>query len=391
MRKLGSGPAFSHEPQRQNAHMPQRFIPLHEVSSPTSAHQPAQALTLPHQPWPMGLDALQRPLRDLRISVTDRCNFRCGYCMPRSVFGAGYTFLPTSELLSFEEITRSARLLVGLGVQKIRLTGGEPLLRKNLEKLIAMLSALRTTTGQTLDLSLTTNASLLARKAQALKDAGLQRLTVSLDALDEATFRRMNDADFSVAQVLAGIDAAQQQGFTHIKVNMVVQRGVNDFQIEAMARHFRGSGVVLRFIEFMDVGRTNGWRLDQVVPSAQVLERLSAVALLEPLEPHTPSETAQRWRFKDGSGEIGLISSVSRAFCRNCTRLRLSTQGRLYLCLFAQQGHDLRALLRSDCADDQIQSALACLWSRREDRYSELRSVLDTTGVKPVEMHYIGG
>jgi GTP 3',8-cyclase len=366
--------------------MSQRFIPLHAVS-PLN-----QTLPVPDQAVTIGPDMLQRPLRDLRISVTDRCNFRCGYCMPRSVFGPGYSFLPTAELLSFEEITRSARLLVALGVQKIRLTGGEPLLRKNLDTLVAMLSELRTLTGQALDLSLTTNASLLAHKAQALKNAGLKRLTVSLDALDEAIFRRMNDADFSVAQVLAGLDAAHQAGFTNIKVNMVVQRGVNDSQIEPMARHFRGSGVVLRLIEFMDVGRTNGWQRDQVMPSWQVLERLRAIAPLEALKPNTPGETAQRWRWVDGSGEIGFISSVSRAFCRNCTRLRLSTEGRLYLCLFAHQGHDLRALLRSDHSDVQIQSALALLWSGREDRYSEQRGMPNSdAGFRPVEMHYIGG
>jgi GTP 3',8-cyclase len=373
--------------------LPKHVIRLHE---PTPPRAQAQALAIPLKAPATGaaLDQLQRPLRDLRISVTDRCNFRCAYCMPRAAFGPEHLFLPSAQLLSFEEITRSARLLVDVGITKIRLTGGEPLLRKNLDALVAMLNVLRTPQGKTLDLSLTTNASLLARQAQALKNAGLQRLTVSLDALDDATFRRMNDADFSVAQVLHGIDAAHRAGFEHIKVNMVVQRGVNDHQIEPMAQHFRGSGMVLRFIEYMDVGSTNGWQMDQVLPSAQVLERLLAIAPLEALEPHTLSETAQRWRWKDGSGEIGLISSVSRAFCQHCTRLRLSTEGQLYLCLFAHQGHDLRALLRNpDCSDDEIKAALSQLWSERADQYSALRGAAAgaVKTMQPVEMHYIGG
>ena len=341
-------------------------------------------------------DRLGRPLHDLRISVTDRCNFRCSYCMPKEVFDKHYSFLPHSSLLSFEEITRVARLFVAHGVRKIRLTGGEPLLRKNLEILIGMLAELRTPDGEALDLTLTTNGSVLARKAQALRDAGLTRLTVSLDALDDATFRQMNDADFPVAEVLAGIDAARRAGFGPIKVNMVVKRGTNDAQILPMARHFRGSGIVLRFIEYMDVGATNGWRMDEVLPSAQVVERIAAELPLEPLEATAPGETAQRWRYADGGGEIGVISSVTQAFCRDCNRARLSTEGKLFLCLFASRGHDLRALLRGSFDDAQIAAAIGLIWQGRDDRYSELRS---TTGAatdgaaaeRRVEMHYIGG
>jgi len=343
------------------------------------------------------LDRLGRPLRDLRISVTDRCNFRCGYCMPKEVFGRDYRFLPQAELLSFEEITRLARLFVAHGVNKLRLTGGEPLMRKHLEVLIDMLAALRTPQGEPLDLTLTTNGSLLARKAQALKAAGLQRVTVSLDALDDALFKRMNDADFPVGDVLEGLEAALSAGLGPIKVNMVVQRGVNDTEIEPMARHFRshyGGRVALRFIEFMDVGSSNGWRMDQVLPSAQVLQRLQAVHPLVPLEPAQPGETAQRWAWADGAGEVGLISSVTQAFCRDCNRARLSTEGRLYHCLFAHRGHDLRTLLRNDASDDELQAVIASLWQQRSDRYSELRAELpaDTAGTaKRIEMHYIGG
>ncbi|MGY4828818.1 GTP 3',8-cyclase MoaA [Sphaerotilaceae bacterium SBD11-9] len=342
-------------------------------------------------------DTLGRPLRDLRISVTDRCNFRCGYCMPKEVFDKHYAFLPHGSLLSFEEITRTARLFAAHGVQKIRLTGGEPLLRKNIEVLIGMLSELRTPDGQPLDLTLTTNGSLLARKAQALKDAGLQRVTVSLDALDDATFRRMNDADFPVADVLAGIAAAERVGLGPIKVNMVVQRGTNDHEIVPMARHFRehhGGQIVLRFIEYMDVGATNGWRMDQVLPSAEVLARLNAFFPLQAIGANYTGETAERWRYADGRGEIGLISSVTQAFCHDCNRARLSTEGKLFLCLFATQGHDLRALLRGDYSDEQIASAIGLIWQGRGDRYSELRSQqqADTgSGARRVEMHYIGG
>ena len=345
------------------------------------------------------VDRLGRPLGDLRISVTDRCNFRCGYCMPREVFGRDYAFLPQSSLLDFEEIARVAALFVAHGVEKIRLTGGEPLLRKGLERLVEMLAALRTRSGRPLDLTLTTNGSLLAKKARALKDAGLGRVTVSLDALDDAVFRRMNDADFPVADVLAGIDAAVAAGLPPPKVNMVVKRGTNDGEIVPMARHFRGSGVVLRFIEYMDVGASNGWRMDEVLPSAEVVERLSAVWPIEAMEAQRAGETAERWRFLDGGGEIGVISSVTQAFCGDCNRARLSTEGKLFLCLFASRGHDLRALLRGGQGDAQIAAAIGLVWQDRGDRYSQLRGALpaaapaEPAGAAPrrVEMHYIGG
>jgi cyclic pyranopterin phosphate synthase len=348
---------------------------------------------------PTGLlsDTLGRPLRDLRISVTDRCNFRCSYCMPREVFDKDYAFLPQTSLLSFEEITRLAKVFVAHGVEKIRLTGGEPLLRKHLEVLVEMLARLQTPQGKPLDITLTTNASLLAKKAQSLKDAGLQRVTVSLDALDDATFRRMNDVDFPVADVLKGIEAAQKVGLAPLKVNMVVKRGTNDAEILPMARHFRHTGAVLRFIEYMDVGATNGWRMDEVLPSAQVLERLNAEFPLTAIDPNYAGETAERWRYADGAGEIGVISSVTQAFCGDCNRARLSTEGKLFLCLFASQGQDLRALLRGGYADAQIAAAVAHIWQGRDDRYSELRAALppDTSSpdasAKRVEMSYIGG
>jgi cyclic pyranopterin phosphate synthase len=339
-------------------------------------------------------DGLGRPLRDLRISVTDRCNFRCNYCMPKEVFDRGHVFLAHKELLSFEEITRLARVFVAQGVHKIRLTGGEPLLRKDLECLVEMLSRLRTPEGQAVDLTLTTNGSLLAKKAQALRDAGLRRLAVSLDAIDDTIFRRMNDVDFPVADVLEGIHAAQRAGFAPIKINMVVRRGTNDSQILPMVEHFRGSGAIVRFIEFMDVGTTNGWRMDEVLTSAELVGRIHARYPLEALQPTQIGETAQRWRYRDGAGEIGVISSVTRAFCRNCTRLRLSTEGQVYLCLFAHRGHDLRALLRSGCDDEHIATTIAQIWSARDDRYSELRSSGEPnarTSERRIEMHYIGG
>ena len=343
---------------------------------------------------PIGLlgDTLGRPLRDLRISVTDRCNFRCSYCMPREVFDKHYTFLPHSSLLTFEEITRTARLFVAHGVHKIRLTGGEPLLRKNIEVLIEMLAQLRTPDGEPLDLTLTTNGSLLERKAQALKDAGLNRITVSLDAIDDAIFRRMNDADFPVRDVLAGIEAAQRAGFSPLKINMVVKRGTNDDQIVPMARHFKGSGAVLRYIEYMDVGATNGWRMDDVLPSSQVIERIARDMPLVRRAAEVAGETAERWRYRDGSGEIGVISSVTKAFCGECNRARLSTEGKLFLCLFANRGHDLRALLRGGYSDEQILGAIGLIWRERSDRYSELRSSAQApAGERRVEMHYIGG
>lgn len=350
------------------------------------------------------LDRLGRPLTDLRISVTDRCNFRCSYCMPKEVFDKDYPYLPHSALLSFEEITRLARGFVEHGVRKIRLTGGEPLLRKNIERLVEQLAQLRTLDGQPLDLTLTTNGSLLARKAQSLKDAGLQRVTVSLDGLDDATFRRMNDVDFPVAQVLEGLEAAQAVGLGPIKVNMVVKRGTNDNEILPMARHFRGTGVVLRFIEYMDVGATNGWRMDEVLPSAEVVRRVAEEFPLVPLHATASGETAQRWGYAgaDGRhdpalGEVGVISSVTQAFCSDCTRARLSTEGKLYLCLFASGGHDLRPLLREQQASDaEIASAIGHIWQGRADRYSELRGQgtpddKAAPAARRVEMSYIGG
>jgi len=343
-------------------------------------------------------DSLGRPLHDLRISITDRCNFRCVYCMPKDVFDKNHVYLPHTDLLSFEEITRVARLFVAHGVEKIRLTGGEPLLRKNIEKLIAMLAALRTPSGQPLDLTLTTNGSLLARKAQALKDAGLNRVTVSLDSLDDATFKRMNDVDFAVADVLHGIDAAHAAGLGPIKINMVVKAGMNEQEIVPMARHFKDTPYILRFIEYMDVGASNGWNLQEVIPSAEVVRRIAAHMPLLPINPNYTGETAARWRYADGGGEIGLISSVTQAFCADCSRARLSTEGKLYTCLFASSGHDLRSLLRGGRSDAEISSAVAQLWRGRGDRYSQLRtSQTDLTGgalehgKKKVEMSYIGG
>ena len=335
-------------------------------------------------------DTRGRLLRDLRISVTDRCNFRCTYCMPKSVFDKDHHFLQKSELLSFKEIVRMTRLFVAHGVEKVRLTGGEPLLRKNIEVLIEMLAALKTHDGKPLDLSLTTNASLLSRKAHALKAAGLQRITVSLDSLDEAVFRAMNDVDFPVSDVLTGIVAAHDAGFAPIKINMVVKKGVNEQDIVAMARRFKGSGHIVRFIEFMDVGASNGWRMDDVVPSAEIVRMISAEMPLIEAEPNYTGEVADRWAYEDGSGEIGVISSVTQAFCSTCTRARLSTDGKLYTCLFAQSGHDLRALIRSGKSDEQIAGAIGLIWNQREDRYSEIRTE-ETARTKKIEMSYIGG
>ncbi|GAB3547105.1 GTP 3',8-cyclase MoaA [Noviherbaspirillum agri] len=370
--------------------MSDRFIPItdHRTRSSLPAPDVLEA--------PTGLlaDALARSLQDLRISVTDRCNFRCVYCMPKEVFDKDHPFLPHSALLSFEEITRIAKIFVAHGVRKLRLTGGEPLLRKNIENLISMLSDLKTPEGHYLDLTLTTNASLLARKAQALKDAGLQRVTVSLDSLDDATFRRMNDVDFPVADVLRGIEAAHKVGLGPIKINMVVKGGMNDQEIVPMARHFKGTPFILRFIEYMDVGASNGWKMDEVIPSAEVVRRISAEMPLQEIEPNYTGETAERWRYADGSGEIGVISSVTRAFCSECTRARLSTEGKLYTCLFASDGHDLRALLRSGRSDEEISTVVAHLWRARTDRYSELRTANtpgSTQSARKVEMSYIGG
>jgi cyclic pyranopterin phosphate synthase len=329
-------------------------------------------------------DLRGRRLRDLRISVTDRCNFRCVYCMPREVFDARYRFLPHSAILSFEEIARLARVFVGLGVQKLRLTGGEPLVRRDVDRLIAMLAELG------VDIALTTNGSLLARQARALKAAGLQRVTVSLDSLDDATFRKMNDADYPVAKVLEGIDAAAAAGLAPVKINMVVKRGTNDQQIVDAARHWRGTGHVLRFIEYMDVGSTNGWRMDDVLPSREVVRRISETFPLEPVGADYPGEVAERWRYVDGRGEIGVIASVTQAFCSGCTRMRLSTEGKLYSCLFADHGHDLMPLIRGGASDALLRDAIAAIWLRRNDRYSEIRSEA-TAKQRKVEMSYIGG
>jgi len=330
------------------------------------------------------VDTMGRPVRDLRISVTDRCNFRCSYCMPKSVFGQDYRFMDRKELLSFEEIERVARAFVRLGVEKIRLTGGEPLLRREVEGLVARLATI-----DRLDLTLTTNASLLARKARVLKDAGLNRVNVSLDSLDDATFRAMNDVDFPVARVLEGIEAASEAGLP-VKVNAVVKRGVNDDGIVELARHFRGSPHTLRYIEFMDVGTTNGWRLDDVVPAAEIVERIDAVFPLEPVDAAYRGEVAQRWRYRDGAGEVGVISSVTQPFCGDCTRSRISAEGKLYTCLFAARGTDLRALIRSGATDDELTEAIGAVWLRRADRYSEIRTER-TRELPRIEMSYIGG
>ncbi|MEX0817483.1 MAG: GTP 3',8-cyclase MoaA [Gaiellales bacterium] len=330
-------------------------------------------------------DTLGRPLRDLRISVTDRCNFRCVYCMPKEVYGREFRFLERAELLTFEEVQRLAGIFAGLGVRKIRLTGGEPLIRRDLERLVGMLAAI-----PDLDLTLTTNGSLLAQKASALRQAGLERVTVSLDSLDDEVFRAMNDVDFPVERVLAGIEAAAAAGLSPVKVNVVLKRGVNEDGMLDLVRYFRGSGHVLRFIEYMDVGSTNGWRLDEVVPAAEILERVGAEFPLEPVPPEYPGEVATRYRFRDGAGEIGVIASVTRPFCGDCTRARLSADGRLYTCLFAVSGHDLRAPLRSGASDEELRERIEGVWTARTDRYSELRSAA-TPGGSKVEMSYIGG
>ncbi len=329
------------------------------------------------------MDVLGRPLRDLRISVTDRCNFRCVYCMPKEIFGRDYEFLPRAQLLDYEEIERLARAFVANGVRKIRITGGEPLVRRHVERLVEMLSALD------VDLTLTTNGTLLPQKAQALADAGLRRVTVSLDALDDETFRAMNDMDVPVQGVLDGIDAAAAAGLP-VKVNAVVKRGLNEHGIVELARHFRGTGHVLRFIEYMDVGHTNGWRLDDVVSAEEILTRIADEFPLEPIEPTYRGEVAKRWRYVDGQGEIGVIASVTQPFCGDCTRARLSAEGQLYTCLFAVRGHDLRALVRSAADDAELEAAIAAVWTRRTDRYSELRTA-KTADLPKIEMSYIGG
>lgn len=331
-------------------------------------------------------DTLGRPVRDLRVSVTDRCNFRCRYCMPREVFGADYQFLPRAELLTFEEITRLAAAFTGLGVRKVRLTGGEPLLRHDLGTLVAMLAAV----PGIADLTLTTNGALLARHAADLAAAGLHRVTVSLDSLDDATFTAGNDSPVPVARVLEGIEAAAAAGLTPVKVNVVVRRGVNEGEVAALARRFKGSGHIVRFIEYMDVGHSNGWRLEHVVPAREIVAAVDAEMPLEPVPADYPGEVARRFRYRDGSGEIGVVGSVTLPFCGECTRARLSADGRLFTCLFATAGHDLRALLRGGATDEEVAAALTAVWTARTDRYSEVRSA-DTVGLPKVEMSYIGG
>ena len=331
------------------------------------------------------VDTLGRPLRDLRLSVTDRCNFRCVYCMPREVYGPGHEFLERRELLTFEEITRLARVFAGLGVRKLRLTGGEPLVRRDLPRLVRSLADIGG-----VDVTLTTNGSLLDRHAQALRDAGLARLTVSLDSLDDAVFRRMNDAGAPVAQVLEGIAAAEKAGFTRLKINMVVKRGVNDADVLPMARRFRGSGHVVRFIEYMDVGTTNGWRTEDVVPASEIVATIHRAHPLEPTGRAVSSDTAETWRYADGAGEIGVVASVTRAFCRDCVRARLSADGSLYTCLFAAKGHELKPLVRRGATDEELAAEIVRIWSARDDRYSELRGAATPT-LPRVEMSFIGG
>jgi GTP 3',8-cyclase len=332
------------------------------------------------------LDPRSRPLRDLRISVTDRCNFRCTYCMPKEIFGRDFAFLPRQQLLTFEEVTRLARAFAREGVSKIRLTGGEPLLRRDLDHLVAMLAGIDEIT----DIALTTNGSALTAKAKTLKDAGLTRVSVSLDALDDQTFAAMNDVGFPVARVLAGIEAAAAAGLTPVKVNMVVKRGVNDQSITEMAGHFRGSGHILRFIEYMDVGTSNGWRTDDVIPAAEIITTINEQWPLEPLQPNYPGEVATRYRYRDGTGEIGVIASVTQPFCGACSRARLSADGKLYTCLFATQGRDLRAVLRGGANDQDLATRIRSIWGDRTDRYSELRHA-NTPQRPKIEMSYIGG
>ncbi|MCH7662357.1 MAG: GTP 3',8-cyclase MoaA [Chloroflexi bacterium] len=332
------------------------------------------------------IDKLDRPLRDLRISVTDRCNFRCTYCMPREVFDRAYQFMPKEQLLSFEEIQRVAEIFVGLGIEKIRLTGGEPLMRRDLESLIEMLSLI----PGLKDLTLTTNGSFSLQRVQSLKSAGLSRITVSLDSLDDEVFKAMNDVDFPVQRVLDWIEASAEAGLSPIKINMVVKRGLNEDSILPMARYFKEKGHILRYIEYMDVGHTNGWRLDDVVPAADIVKRINAELPIQPAEANYRGEVANRYRYVDGSGEIGVIASVTQPFCGDCTRMRVSADGKLYTCLFAVYGHDLRALLRDGANDDQIVQTISGIWAKRVDRYSELRS-LQTDEIPKVEMSYIGG
>jgi cyclic pyranopterin phosphate synthase len=351
-------------------------MPTKKTTPPTSATETAAPA-----------DTLGRPLRDLRISVTDRCNFRCPYCMPKEVFGRKYKFLPQSDLLTFEEITRLAGIFSALGIRKLRLTGGEPTIRRGLPKLVRMLSAI----DGIEDLAMTTNASRLAKMAPELRQAGLQRVTVSLDSLDDARFRKMSDAEFSVDLVREGIEAAHRAGLLPVKINVVVKRGVNEKDALAIARRFRGPDYIVRFIEYMDVGKTNGWRIKDVVPAAEIMEMIGRELPLEAIDPNYRGEVARRWRYADGKGEIGLIASVTEPFCGDCTRARLSADGQLYTCLFAAKGHDLRQFLRDGADDAEIEAFLRGLWSRRTDRYSEKRTEKTTKRRSKVEMSYIGG
>ena len=373
-----------------DARPPGKVIPLFDARSPGAPLPLSLAALNEVRAFATLTDPRQRRLHDLRISVTDKCNFRCTYCMPKDVFGPGYKFLPHDALLTFEEITRFSKIAAELGVEKLRLTGGEPTLRRNLPTLIEMLSQIRTPSGKALDLTLTTNGSTLVRQAKALKDAGLQRITVSLDSMNDAVFRAMNDVDFPVADVLKGIDAALAAGLVPVKVNMVVKRGVNDHTVVEMARHFKGTGVIVRFIEFMDVGSTNGWRMDDVMASRDIVAAIHAEHPLVAVDALYAGEVAERWRYADGSGEIGVISSVTEAFCNTCTRARLSTDGKIYTCLFADHGVDFRSLLRDESSDDHIAALLAGLWQVRTDRYSEIRTA-ETAKLRKVEMSYIGG
>jgi GTP 3',8-cyclase len=371
----------------------QRIFSIVPDSSATPNVEKARVDPLANPPsWGLVADQLGRPLRDLRISVIDQCNFRCTYCMPKEVFGRDYEFLPKESLLSFDEIERLARSFVRLGVDKLRITGGEPLLRKNIEELIQKLSSIQTVHGRPIEIAMTTNGVLLAKKAASLRAAGLSRITVSLDALDDATFRRMNDVDFPVADVLRGIDAAAEAGL-RVKVNMVVQRGANEQEIVPMAQAFRERGHTLRFIEFMDVGSSNSWQLDRVMPSREVINTIDQVFPLEPIGRDTPNEVSERWRYRDGKGEVGVISSVTKPFCGDCSRARVSAEGVVYTCLFAPSGTDLRELLRSPkpVSDDELAGVISGIWNQRRDRYSEERSSLQAHPAKKVEMSYIGG
>ena len=367
--------------------MKKKIIPVvcHSLLPDVTSKQPASPLSL------LVHDKLSRPLRDLRISVTDRCNMRCIYCMPKQHFGNHFRFIPHHDMLSFEEISRIASIFVKMGVEKIRLTGGEPLVRRHIEKLIEQLACLKTPDGYPIDLTLTTNGSLLSRKARQLYDAGLKRITVSLDALDDTVFRRMNDVDLPVADVLKGIETAQHTGFSLVKVNMVVKRGVNDKEILPIARYFRHTSIIPRFIEYMDVGSSNGWQLNEMMPTDELVNMIQAEMPLEKLASRYPGETASRWRYQDGSGEIGTIASVTHPFCSTCTRIRLSTTGKLYPCLFASNGMDLKSLIRSGQSDEQILQTLVSYWQNRESRYSELRYTNVPESGKKIEMFYIGG